>query len=205
MGGYGSGRYRWLFAKPTTSSMLSLDVRELLRAGFLVRGCRGFARWTWSDNRTQEPAGQIAIVMEEDGVATLVYRHSQDGDDWEHIRERVGLDRTPQHYGGERVWWRCPTCTRRCAILYGGPRFLCRKCHGLVYASSAETLDERMARKAERILARLGVVDGGLLTAFPPKPPRMRHATYQRLELEFRACRYRAFRELGLLCELSPR
>ena len=43
---------------------------------------------------------------------------------------------TPCHFGGERLWFQCPTpgCHRRAAKLYLGARvFACRRCYNLAY------------------------------------------------------------------------
>ena len=39
------------------------------------------------------------------------------------------------HFGGVRHWFSCPSCGRRCRILYGGARFRCRLCRGARYES----------------------------------------------------------------------
>lgn len=43
---------------------------------------------------------------------------------------------TKCNYGGDRVWFLCPTCDRRVGTLYRQPLnilFLCRHCHNLTY------------------------------------------------------------------------
>lgn len=48
---------------------------------------------------------------------------------------------TPCHFGGQRWWFRCPACSRRCRILYlpfDGSMFACRQCHRLTYPSQQE-------------------------------------------------------------------
>jgi hypothetical protein len=45
---------------------------------------------------------------------------------------------TPAPNGGERLWWSCPECGRRCGLLYlpaGRDRLGCRRCGGLGYAT----------------------------------------------------------------------
>lgn len=53
-------------------------------------------------------------------------------------RTTIDLDVVPtrQHFGGERLWWRCPACWRACRVLLSpGPDspFACRRCWGAVY------------------------------------------------------------------------
>ena len=47
------------------------------------------------------------------------------------VDEVVNLRSTETSLGGIRRWFACPGCNRRSRILYGGPRFRCRLCHGL--------------------------------------------------------------------------
>ncbi len=82
--------------------------------------------------------------------------------------------------GGERIWFRCPACKRRVAILYLGGNFACRVCQGLYYESQ-RTRGRCSARiKLQRLRHRLGG-SANLLEPFPDKPKKMRHATYERL------------------------
>ena len=72
--------------------------------------------------------------------------------------------------------------------LYGGCYFRCRRCHGLAYASQSEPADQRAIGRANKIAKRLHDMLGGVTEheyEFPPKPPRMRWTTYQRLEAEY--------------------
>lgn len=49
---------------------------------------------------------------------------------------RLFTTATRPTYGGERTWFVCPGCRRRCAKLYAirrGDEFACRVCHRLVY------------------------------------------------------------------------
>jgi hypothetical protein len=82
---------------------------------------------------------------------------------------------------GERRWFRCPRCHRDCSVLYGGARFLCRKCWGLTYHSQYEDGWERLSGKAERLRQRLGgkgLISAGDTFNAPPKPKWMRWKTY---------------------------
>jgi hypothetical protein len=92
------------------------------------------------------------------------------------------------HLGGSRHWFECPSCGRRCRILYGGARFRCRLCRGAAYESQyqhgAMTVCELRWRIRERLEERGGLNSRllGLDDGFPPKPPRMHWRTYRRLE-----------------------
>jgi hypothetical protein len=199
MGGYGSGRRYG--SKSTTGDYLQLDVRRLQRDGFLER--RFAFNWQWT--RSGEPVGNINIRPEEDRVV-LSYRHRRPGQEWESKEYSVPLERRCCHYGGERVWFRCPAlgCGRRVAILYGGAVYACRHCHQLAYQSQRESFSDRAARRVEAIRARLG----GWGTIFDPTPWRpkgMHHTTYQRLAQEYETARYNSVIEfagrMGMLPE----
>ena len=73
-------------------------------------------------------------------------------------------------------------CHRQCRILYGGPRFRCRLCHGLSYEFQFESRAQRANRRARKIRRRLGGSDC-LMEEFPPRPRGMHWATYRRLEV----------------------
>lgn len=94
---------------------------------------------------------------------------------------QVDLDWTPCHFGGRRPWFRCPECGRRAGRLYGGGRFVCRKCAGFRYESQYDPLGgaasrfqrtrERLQRKGlhwntrQRLEARLAL-DGAKVNAY---------------------------------------
>ena len=83
------------------------------------------------------------------------------------------------HFGGVRHWFACPSCWRRCRILYGGTRFRCRICrraaYELQYQHQALTTCDRRWRLRERLEERGGLDSRllGLDDGFPPRPPRM--------------------------------
>lgn len=81
-------------------------------------------------------------------------------------------------FGGMRLWWLCPACGRRCAILYPT---LCRTCAGGRYETELLSPENRLMRKAFRLRERLGQRGGGLFGSFPDKPKGMHWATYNRL------------------------
>jgi len=72
----------------------------------------------------------------------------------EMVGGRIYFDRTPCNYGGERVWFMCPNCDRRCAVLYGND-FVCRGCIGIrYYTSQIEDDIARAKRKFEKFKAK---------------------------------------------------
>jgi hypothetical protein len=84
---------------------------------------------------------------------------------------------------GQRLWFACPVCGRRCRILYGGSRFKCRLCHGARYESQFESSNWRLVRRAQKIRMRLGG-SPSLEHPFPAKPTKLRWSTYRRLKAQ---------------------
>jgi hypothetical protein len=177
MGGIGSGR-RYQDGKDTTEDSRPLDIRKIKRSGLLLPGCSFGWQWTINDR----PIGDIRIRVQTDHVV-LTYRHRpHSGAEWEDVWQPVYLDHTSCHLGGERSWWVCPICGRRVAVLYGpGKHYACRHCRQLAYASQREKVDDRAARRADRIRRRLGW-HVGILNPKGGKPKGMHWRTFERLE-----------------------
>lgn len=191
MGGYGSG-HRWS-SKPTTGQALRLDVRWLARVGLIAPGVEGWmpVRWT----RNGEPSGDITVRYDDRRPRQLIldYRTRASGEaEWTPLREVVRLERTPCHYGGERVWCRCPGCGSRRAVLYClDGRFRCVPCNRLAYSVTREEPLYRFGRRREKILERLGAEAEWVLDWYvaPIKPKGMHWRTYERLLREWETIR----------------
>lgn len=98
--------------------------------------------------------------------------------------ERIVTTWTNTNFGGRRQWFLCPSCDRRCAIIYrrgDGPLWCCRVCGGGRYLSEHESPKARKLRKALKVRKKLGQRGGGLLTPFPMKPKGMHPVKYGRL------------------------
>jgi hypothetical protein len=108
-------------------------------------------------------------------VLTLTYKRPNGRE----VMARVSMAATDTAFGGTRLWFRCPGCSRRCQVLYGGAGIACRTCQGLRYRSQAEDPTSRanraMCKIAKRIDPRCNMGD------LPPKPPGMHWTTYDRL------------------------
>jgi hypothetical protein len=184
MGGFGSGARWGLCTHAVTEDFLALDVRRWHRKGLLVP----FSSFAWNWHCHGEVVASIRVRVESDQVI-LDYRHRSSGGDWKDECYPVRLEWTPCNFGGERPWFICPAmgCGRRVAILYGGGLFVCRHCRELVYASQRETIQNRAARRANKIRAKLGW-DGGLLCGEGAKPKGMHWSHYGKLAAVHRAC-----------------
>ena len=103
-------------------------------------------------------------------------------------RAGTAIAYTPTRFGGRRQWLRCLKCGGGCRKVYGGRYFRCRLCYRLRYASQSKKADQRASDRARKIAKRLhDKWDGATEDEydFPPKPPRMRWATYNRLEAQY--------------------
>lgn len=89
---------------------------------------------------------------------------------------------TPCNFGGERRWFLCPGCGRRCAILRTGLR--CNKCAGGRYRSEVRSVPDRLLLKARKLRRRLGQTGQLQGTRIPPKPHRMRWHSYLKMRAE---------------------
>ena len=89
---------------------------------------------------------------------------------------------TITNFGGQRQWLLCPSCERRCAIIYRAdstPRWGCRLCLKGRYRSEQMSPKDRRLHAAFKVRERLGQTKGGIVARFPPKPKGMRWRTYE--------------------------
>src|SRR3569623_764291 len=149
---YGAGRPGW---RRKCEQSQALDIRQLHRRKLLYPGA--WFSWKWTNNYG-EAAGSIAISVQEHHV-TLIYQWTPRGSDPQSVTCPIQFDRTVCNYGGNRAWFRCPQCWRRCAVVYfGAPggRYACRKCLRLAYMSEAEGAMDRLWRKQRKLERPLG-------------------------------------------------
>ena len=179
MGGRGSGR-RGSFGLVVdkTSDYHSIDLAWMRRRGCLTPGYTGSL--TWSRVGTQ--TGSIRYRVERTGLR-LFYRTRRHEADWQDVDELVPFCYSRSNFQGQRVWFECLSCHRRCRILYGGSYFRCRRCHQLKYEAQYESVYSRGTSRILKIRERLGD-GGGIDDPFPVKPKGMHWATYKRLQTE---------------------
>lgn len=180
MGGLGSGNWHPREgAKKTTERQNRIDIRWLRKQGVLKPSNAGSLSWYCGDEIT----GSIHYRMETNQTV-LSYRYLKLGGEWETIDQFIPLDQSPCHYGGYRLWFKCPSCNRRVAVLYGaGKYFCCRTCYNLTYSSQNEGEIDRLLRKARKIRARLGASQD-LTWPILDKPKNMHWSTFERLRAE---------------------
>jgi hypothetical protein len=165
MGGYGSGRDGWL-GKVETYQVL--DVNELRRKALRQMGPRQWPNQISLSYQVRSRSGRREDV-------TLPLR----------------VVNVPCRFGGTRPFFICPGVPYRKAwgrrvvkLYHRDGLFLCRRCHGLAYASETEGDVARALRQAGKIKQRLGgSPERG--ASFPPKPKGMWQRTYERLWYRF--------------------
>jgi hypothetical protein len=158
----------------TTDIALALDVRKLRRAGDLGGDHKVVVRWTRG-----ESVNSVGVTFLGGEHAFVSYRDERG----EATTERIGIEWTFCNFGGERPWWTCPHCRRRCAIVYAsGPSpFVCRLCASLTYETSQSDAYARANCKVNKRRERLGWERGA---PSPPKPKGMHRRTWMRLVAE---------------------
>lgn len=179
----GRGRwYRWE-KKSTIDGYLALGAHHVLTRIADPTG-RAFYSLAWKRSDKQTASLGLATDPQRGGVFLSYNYNGQPVTPY-----LVRWDVTTPRFGGRRYWWLCPQCGRRCATIYGGPRFWCRVCHNLTYATAQSgdfetTIDRRM----QAIWFQLGAPKDAdwLWDPIPDKPRWMHYETYGRLVREYR-------------------
>ena len=189
MGGCGSGSYLRIGSKRTAENSLPLDIRKLKRQDCLIPG-RWFS-WQWSIGGNVHSS--IGANVHEDYLL-LQYTHKKT----EGIKQRIYFDWTQCNYGGKRIWFCCPHCGRRCAVIYGcGKYFACRVCCNLTYDICNETHTDRRASKANKLRKLIGAKPGAFnhLPIFKPKG--MHQKTWERIRFRIQSLEGIIFMDMG--------
>jgi hypothetical protein len=141
------------------------------------------------------------VIAAHEHCVELIYRYREPTQrEWRSVREHIPLDLTEQHFGGERRWFVCLSCQRRCAVLYAGEQFRCRVCLNLAYRSQSEDPRYRSLSKARKLRQRLGG-SANMLQPFPDKPKGTHWRTYDRLYVEGMALEQAGLRALARVCD----
>jgi hypothetical protein len=116
-----------------------------------------------------------------DDALELQYAILSDNNERTSIQVEIPIQTLRCRFGGERRYWRCPSCWRRCEVVvmashrrYWG----CRRCLRLRYVSQGLSPADRAQRRADGLYARAGVEgDDGMIY----KHKWMRSRTFNRL------------------------
>ena len=142
----GSGTWRRKHSKQLCEDLFRLDVNLLAEDGVLFPGCRTRIEWPNSSLFAGNFRASTAVIGASINGERFL-RISFCWDDREYVTQEILLTVTRPHFGGARIWFRCPGTDSekphglRCAKLYCHERkFACRKCHDLRYKSQREGL-----------------------------------------------------------------
>lgn len=143
-------------------SAMRIDIRRWHKPGYLVNARSFTWKWTCEGDVT----GTIGVTAFSD---SLRLNYSIGGHD---ASQTIWTRSTPCHYGGSRLWFACPACHDRAAVLYlRSGRFACRQCQRVSYRSQSGSAIDRVCARFHRLDA----------LAMAPKPKWQRKATRQRL------------------------
>lgn len=177
MGGIGSGRpASFGLLVDTCEHFRSIDLAWMRQQNMLGPGYAGSIQWSRGDDVT----ASISYRTESTGLR-LIYRVQHSDCEQHDVEELIPFTWTATNFGGQRRWFRCPSCLRRSRVIYGGAYFRCRRCHDLNYESQYEAMTFRAASQRHKLRRRLGQ-SGSLSDPFPPKPKGMHWKTYERLQ-----------------------
>lgn len=169
----GKGGSRYGAGRPAqhrkTYNMNRIDVRRLQRDGYLKDGMA--YDWAWKDDQGNITSS-VGMQVYGGGVQ-FDYRMGE-----HKVSQRVAITATACNYGGNRVWFICPYCTRRCAHVYISRRLACRTCHRLKYPSQSDDETDASWRRQRKLEAKLGGGD------YWRKPKGMHQSTFERIRGE---------------------
>jgi hypothetical protein len=177
MGGPGSGDWYRRDKRNHVKSRLYIDIRVLKQKGMLFPGSSCQLMW-----KTEHDDGYTTLDCKAKRDRLVIdYKYDGITGDQETFQNVIDFDFTPCHFGGRRIWFLCPICRKRIAVVYiSQVGFSCRHCCDLVYLSQSQNKEDRMMLKAKMIHFRLGGT-GDITCPFPPKPKGMHWRTYWRL------------------------
>ena len=180
LGGFGSGKYDRYGRKRACEEVKSIDIRQLKRKGWLDQEGYIYLSWTFGG----KPSGNMGMRI----LGNRLNFFYSVTNNWSGKRQEfnywINLDYTLCNYGRKRVWFLCPICYRRRALLYLGQDgyFKCRKCANLNYRSSQKEKDISYGvdNKIEGIRKKLGIPECNILDVLEKaeKPKYMHYDTY---------------------------
>lgn len=189
MGGYGSGRRP---GKQKQDFIPRVSLSLLQRNGYLNDGTVSALKWY----RRKRCLGTVKITAYTDELffeCQLTQLRKTP------ITQRVQLQYTSCHLGGNRPWMLCPGCRRRVMFLYAlTTYFRCRHCCRLTYASRNEGQIDTLLRRVRHARRKIGAGDD--LTQPIPLKPKWKH------HLKHKQRTYRAMqKQMDLLALLEKK
>jgi len=170
MGGLGSGNWQTPSMRPRVGQFRAIDIHDVSYRGRLRLGM------TFNlPVRTPD----ISLDIRVRGNSVLAEYVGGTGDPllraWS-----LRTTATDQHFGGERIWFRCPGCGGRVRFLYVGIHYIgCRQCLRLLYPSQYENDIGRGFSRLRKATGRLRL--DAFLQSNSAKPKGMHAVTFIRL------------------------
>jgi hypothetical protein len=156
-------------SKALTTARMRLD----------IRGMQADTRVVWAKLHRWNNGATVTLTFR-DGRAVIETRVPGQSTYTAH----ADLDTTPLHFGGHRVWWKCPCCQTRVGVLYWQAcRWQCRKCARLVHESTRESDSSLAYARVNKVRRKLGW-GGGLASPLGGRKKGMHWKTYIRLMQE---------------------
>lgn len=189
----GRGRYYRWNTKTLLCELLNLDMRDFAKQVGLTD--RSFGSWGWTSGRGHKSS--IGYEVKPGHGIRLFYTHAKT----EKLDYLVRTTATPCNYGGKRYWWLCPSCGRRCRVLYGGKHFVCRKCNSHAYYETQKSKDllNRIDSELTTIRRKLKAKKTLAVTsALPDRPKGMHWRTYLRLSQRYNDLQYYRVLSIGI-------
>jgi hypothetical protein len=189
MGGWGSGLYdRIKGVKRIVENSLSLNILWFKRKGLLTPGSNIALSWSRGDT--------VLFSIEAtayENYLLLRYTNKKTED----VEQKINFTYTPCNYGGKRIWFLCPSCGRRCAIIYIHKKyFACRVCCDLTYRTCNETPRDRRFSKANKLRQLIGARPGALNCLPYFKPKGMHQRTWDMVRLEIKCLEIKGISEI---------
>jgi len=186
MGGPGSGNWVRTGVKPSSDLLRRLSISDLgIAVGLKHPGNLGRLRWTFKGDAV------VTYRATYDGVE--VHLHCVSGTHQQSIR----LASTSCNFGGKRLWFHCPDCGRRAAVVYlVSSRWSCRICGRVRYSCQLEVPAARLERRLLKVRRKLGV-SSNLWESPKSKPKGMHWKTYVGLANRERRLRHRWLQHLA--------
>lgn len=171
-------------ARTLTEQLPSLRLDGLQRAGAFSE-CGLSIDLDWTDS-----AGRAGVLALETGAIAWSLAFCLDGSVAWSQTIVIGYVRCTY---GRRAHWICPTCVRRCNVLFERDgRFACRRCQGLRYRSQRQSKLTRALEQARDLNEQLGRKPHELWDPITARPPGMRWSRFRCLSRRFLARRHTA-------------
>ncbi len=130
----------------------------------------------------------------EEKYLTLQYLYGE-----KKVQQRIPVSWTPCNYGGKRIWFTCPHCWGRCAVLYEmGQHYGCRKCAGVVHKSNAQDDIKRKINKAARLRVKIGALPAPAYDLPKYKPIHMHYRTWKQIKADIYTLELPFWKRVGI-------